>query len=149
MSYPALINGTRHSWANIEIVLFNRPVIGITEINYNQKQEKEDFFGAGNNPVHRGRGNKMATASIKMYKYEVDALNAAAKAAAGNPGADITDIAAFNIAVVYKPAGSDILRTDVLHNVEFTELDAAFKQGDRMLEINLPLIVSHIEYNRI
>lgn len=142
---PPLINGTRHSWGQIALVLFGRPVIGITEINYTQTKEKEDFFGAGTSPVHRGQGQKKATASIKLYKYEVDAIMAAAKAAAGI-NADLTDIAPFDIAVTYTPVGSDLVKTDVIKNCEFTEQSVATKAGDRMIEVNLPLITSHINY---
>lgn len=137
------INGTRHSWASIEITLFGRIVTGITGIDYSQEQEKEDFYGQGSNPVHRGKGNKKATANLKLYKYEVDAILSAAGA-----GKDLTDIDKFNIAVTYLPTGADTLVTDVINNAEFTKDTRSMKSGDKMIEVDLPLICSHITYNK-
>lgn len=141
MSTP-LINGTRHGWSNIEITLFGRIVTGITSIKYDKEVEKENFYGAGSEPVHRGRGNKKSTASIKLYKYEVDAILDSI------PGRDLTDIAPFNIAVVFKPDGADKLRRDILLDCEFTKSGIDVKQGDKMIEVDLPLIISGVKYNQ-
>jgi hypothetical protein len=143
MSTIPLVNGTRHGWANIEVTLFGRTLTGITNIKYEQEQEKENYYGAGNQPQHRGRGNKKATASIKLYKYEVDAILDTI------PGKDLTDIAPFNIAVIFKPEGSDRLRKDIIHDAEFTKSGYDMKQGDKMLEVELPLIISYVEFNRL
>ena len=49
-----LINGVNYSWSNIKFNLFGVPVVGITEINYTRKQNKENQYGAGVEPVSRG-----------------------------------------------------------------------------------------------
>lgn len=138
MSTP-LINGVRHSWASIDFNLFGRTITGITEIKYSQEQEKEDFYGAGNQPVHRGRGNKKATASIKLHAYEINAIQASLPA-----GKSLLDIAPFDISVVYTAQGSDQVKEVVIHNCEFTKEEYAMKQGDKNIEVDMPLITSHI-----
>lgn len=136
-----LINGTRHSWASIEITLFNRLITGITEIKYEKEREYEDQYGAGDQPVHRGIGNtKYTGASIKLYKYEIDAIEEELPA-----GKDITDIAPFSIKVVFRPEGSDKIRVETLKNVQITKRGFASKQGDKMIEIEVPIIYAGLK----
>lgn len=134
-----LINGVRHSWASISIVLFGKPVLGITEVKYSQEQEKEDIYGAGNQPIHRGRGNKKATASIKLKAYELNAIQQSLPR-----GKSLLDITAFDISVVFTPEGSDTVKEVIVHNCEFIKEEYAIKQGDKDIEVDLPLITSHI-----
>jgi hypothetical protein len=134
-----LINGVRHSWAEIRVNLFGRPVLGITEVKYSIEQEKEDFYGAGNQPVHRGRGNKKATASLKLKAYELDAIQKNLPV-----GFTLLDVPAFDISIVYLPTGSDLVKEVVIHNCEFTKEEYAIKQGDKDIESDVPLITSHI-----
>jgi hypothetical protein len=138
-----LINGTRHSFASIELVLFGITITGFTAISYKVKQAKTNEYGAGNEPVHRGLGNKEYEASITLMKYEVDRILRALPA-----GQTLLDIAPFNIAVVYKPQGSDLLITDVLQNCEFTEMGVDTKQGDTKIEVPLPLLPGSILFNK-
>lgn len=143
VNQPPLINGTRHSFGSIEMVLFGITITGFSAISYKAKQTKENVYGAGNEPVHRGLGNKEYEASITLYKYEVDRILRALQ-----PGQSLLDIAPFNIAVVYKPTGSDLLITDVLQNCEFTEQGIDTKQGDTKIEIPLPLLPGSILFNK-
>ena len=53
-----LINGINYSWANVKVILFGVPVVGITKIEYKTKQKKENQYGAGYEPISRGYGNK-------------------------------------------------------------------------------------------
>ena len=43
MSNP-LINGVNYSWANVKLVLFGVPVVGITNIEYKRTQKKENNY---------------------------------------------------------------------------------------------------------
>lgn len=53
-----LVNGVNWSWANLNNIAFGVPVIGILAINYKIKQNKENNYGVGNEPISRGYGNK-------------------------------------------------------------------------------------------
>lgn len=142
MSAP-LVNGTRHSWSSIELVLFGITITGITAISYKKKSNKTNEYGAGSEPVHRGKGNNEYEASITLMKYEVDRIHAALPA-----GSSLGDIAPFNIAVVYKPEGNDTLKTDIIQNCEFLEQGIDTKQGDTKVEVQLPLLPGGILFNK-
>lgn len=137
-----LINGKRHSWSNIAVNILGRSVTGITGVKYEDTRKKENHYGAGSNPVHRGLGNKESKASITLTKYEVEALQKIA------PKGDITMIPAFDIPVIYLPDGSDTLVTDVIRNAEFTSNKRDIKQGDTKIEAEYELIISHIDWQK-
>lgn len=135
-----LINGVRHGWASLAINILGRTVTGIDSVAYESMRKKENHFGAGSNPVHRGSGNNESKATIGLYKYEVEALQAIA------PGGDITKLPMFDIPVVYLPEGADSLKTDVIRNAEFTANKRDMKQGDTKIGTTYDLIVSHIDW---
>jgi hypothetical protein len=137
MSTP-LINGINYSWANISLVLFGVPVVGITKIDYNRKQKKENNYGAGSQPVSRGYGNYEYDGKIEMYLDEWKRIIAA------SPQGDPLLIAPFNIEVVY--SGRGILASkDTLRAVEFMEDPLSASQGDTKLMVSIPLIIGSID----
>ena len=51
------INGIQHSFSSIRCNILGRTVIGFTKIDYDDKVNLENFYGAGNQVVGRGVGN--------------------------------------------------------------------------------------------
>jgi hypothetical protein len=135
----ALINGVNYSWSNVTVVLFGVPIIGITEINYNSKQKKENNYGIGVEPISRGYGNKEYDGSIKLYLDEwIGIVNA-------SPMKDPTQIAPFDIQIVY--GGSRVTsKVDIIHMAEFLENPLKSAQGDGKIEVTIPLIIGGISY---
>ncbi len=140
-SQTPLINGTRHSWASIEIEILGRTVQGVTAISYSETQNKENIYGAGKYPVARGRGNYEATASVTLLGFEVDAIQRAVGAQK-----HLSDIETFDIVVAYLPDGQDALVTHTLRNCEFKDNKREMSQGDSSVSVALELIVSHIDW---
>jgi len=140
MSQP-LINGVRHSWGSIKIMFLGREVTGISEVSYKDSTKKENHYGAGTMPVSRGRGQYSAEASIKLDKYEVEAIQNAI------PGKRIQEIDLFDVVVSYIPEGSDDLIVDVIRNCEFLDNSRDVKSGDTNIGVALPLIISHIDWH--
>ena len=140
MAQP-FINGVRHSWGSIQIMLLGRLVTGISEVMYKDSQAKENHYGAGNMPVSRGNGQYKAEASIKLDKYEVEAIQAAIG------GKRIQEIDPFDIIVTYMPEGQDELVTDIIRNCEFTANERTTKSGDTTIGVPIPLITSHIQWH--
>lgn len=136
-----LINGIRHSWASIRVNLLGRTVTGITAIKYDDKVEKVNNYGAGNMPVSRGYGKYEASASITLHHYEIDAIQRAL-----GIGKRIQDIPPFEITVSYLADNTDQIVTHVLRNCEFTSNKREVKTGDTVIEVELELILSHIEW---
>lgn len=136
-----LINGKTYSWGDIALVIFGKKIAGIVGVNYDQEQEKENIYGAGNKPVARGYGNKKFTASITLLSEEVSALEAAVS------NGDLTDIPPFDVVVSYMNDQRAVV-THVLKNAEFTKDSRTGKQNDTKMEIELPLIISHIQWKQ-
>jgi hypothetical protein len=135
----ALINGINYSWASIKVVLFGVPVVGITKISYNEKQKKENNYGAGSQPVSRGYGNIEYEASIEMYMDEWKRIVAA------SPNRKPLAIEPFNIQVLYGVNAINPDQKDVLKACEFTENPLDASQGDTKLMVTIPLIIAGIE----
>ena len=133
-----IINGINYSWANISLVLFGVPVVGITKIDYKRKQKKENNYGAGPYPVSRGYGNYEYEGTIELYTDEWKRIIAAA------PGRDPLSIAPFEIQVTFAGRGLTAEK-DVLRSVEFMEDPLAANQGDAKLMVSIPLIIAQID----
>lgn len=135
-----LINGVNYSWANVTLVLFGVPVVGIVSIEYNRKQAKENNYGAGHEPISRGRGNVSYEGSIELYTEEWRAIIAAA------PNKDPLRVAPFDIPVTFGGDGVDFT-SDTLKFVEFMEDPLSTKQGDTSIKVKIPLIIGSIQHN--
>lgn len=137
MNVP-LINGINYSWASVSLILFGVPVAGITKINYNRKQKKENNYGAGPYPVSRGYGNYEYDGSIELYIDEWKRIIAAA------PNRDPLQIPPFDIQVIFQGTGLTPDK-DVLRSVEFMEDPLATSQGDTKITITIPLLIAQID----
>ncbi len=133
-----IINGINYSWANISLVLFGVPVVGITKIEYKRKQTKENNYGFGSQPVSRGYGNFEYEGSLELYLDEWKRIIAAA------PNKDPLLIPPFDIQVVYAGRGI-VVERDVLKSVEFMEDTFTANSGDTKLMVTIPLIIGLIE----
>lgn len=138
-NYTPLINGRAYDWASIAVQLLGQTILGITAVSYKYRQEKVNNFGAGVNPVSRGYGKREPEGSITLEMKEVERIQAAVPA-----GGSILDIPPFTIAISYVNA-SNMLVTHTLHNCEFLENGRELKTGDTNIEVELPLVLSHIE----
>ena len=56
MAYPLvqLINGKSYEWADIVVNVLGLPIVGITAIDYEEKQGMENIYGAGRFTVSSG-----------------------------------------------------------------------------------------------
>ena len=133
------VNGRAYDWASIKLQLLKQTVAGVTAISYSVKQEKVNNYGAGVNPISRGLGKREPNASITLEMKEVERIMAALP-----PGGSLLDIPPFPIVVSYVNP-SNALITHTLHHCEFTENKREIKTGDTSIEVELPLILSHIE----
>lgn len=137
MSTP-IINGINYSWANVSLILFSTPVIGITEIDYKSKMDKKNNYGAGQQPVSRGYGNYEHDGSITLYLDTWKGIIASA------PGRDPLLIAPFDIPVTF--SGNGVLTTkDVLRACEFMENPFTGKSGDNKFTVKIPLVIGSID----
>lgn len=135
-----LINGMLYSWADVVVAINGVPVTGITAINYGDKQDVKNLYGAGRYPVGRSKGRIEPSGNITLYQEEVEAIQRQA------PNGRIQDIAPFDIIVTYIP-DSGIVTTDIIRNCQFSENKREWKEGDTGQLVQLELLPSHIDWN--
>ena len=129
-------NSREYEWSDVSVVAAGRMITGIRGVSYTSSQEKEALYGKGNKPRGIQHGNYAYDGKLSLLQSELDALQTACK----NAGTSILEVR-LNLVVVYgNPSKGDILHTDVLENVEFTEVGKAMKQGDKFMEVELPFI---------
>lgn len=128
-----MFNSREYEWSDVNVVTAGRPVTGIRGVKYSSKQEKEVLHAKGNKPHSIQRGNKTYDGELTVTQSEYEALRAAG-------GGDILDIS-IDIVVAYgNPSKGDVITTDLLMGVEFTEDNTEWKQGDKFQEKSLPFI---------
>lgn len=128
-------NSKQYAWSSVKLFMFGRFITGLRGIEYGVKKEKEPVYGAGDEPLSLQPGNKSYEGSLTLLQSELEAISAAAKKLGF---ADVTDLPGFTITVSYGNAGQAI-STDTLKGVEFTEEKKGMKQGDKFMEIDLPI----------
>ena len=140
-----LVNGVNYSWANVKLILFGIPVVGITKISYTRKQVKDNNYGYGSEPVSRGYGRIEYEASIELYRDEWVRIIAAA-------GGDVLNIGMFDIQVLFgtipgQQAGVVIPHQDTLHNCEFLDDPLETNEGDTKILCKIPMKIAGVEHN--
>jgi hypothetical protein len=138
MDFTPLINGREYGWGDISVNISATSVTGIKAIKYEEDQEKENIYGAGRNPVSRGYGRIKTTGSITLLSATVFAMQAVA------PKGKLHNIAPFPIVVSYQPETGPIVK-HILKNCEFKKTTFDWKEGDMSKDIELELVISHIE----
>jgi hypothetical protein len=136
-----LINGVEPAWGNLTVNIAGVPLVAITAIDYDENQNIENHFGAGQTPISRGYGNIEATGKLTLLMSEVEAIRAS------SVSGRLQDIAPFDIIVSYVPQGSTSIITHKLRNCQFKNNPVTQSQGATKTEVNLDLIISHIEWN--
>lgn len=127
-------NTKQYQWSDVTVMIGGRDIKGIRGVKYTAKQEKEAVYAKGDKPFAIQRGNKMYEGEISVLQSELETLIAA------SPTGDINDLS-FNILVEYgDPAKGNVSIKDELQFCEFTEAAHEVKQGDKFMEITLPII---------
>ena len=138
MDITPLINGFEYGWANIVVNVGGMQVTGIKAIKYEEEQDKENIYGAGRNPVARGYGRVKTTGSITLLASSVLSMMSNA------PGGKLYNIAPFPITVAYQPPTGAMVK-HTLKNCEFKKSAFDWKEGDMSKDVELELVISHID----
>lgn len=128
-----MVNTREYEWSDVTVVLAGRLVTGLRGVKYSAKQEKELLHAKGNKPHSIQRGNKTYDGEITLLQSEYEALKKAS-------GGDILDASMDIVAAYGNPNAGDVITTDLLIGVEFTEDNTEWKQGDKFQEKTLPFI---------
>lgn len=128
-----MFNSRQYEFADITIFLGNRDVTGIRSIKYTEKQEKEPVYGKGNMPLSIQKGNKSFEGEIGMLQSELEALEVAG-------GGSVLDLELSAVINYGNPTKGDMVKTDSLIGIQFTEAARELKQGDKFMEVTLPIV---------
>lgn len=128
-----MVNTREYEWSDVTVVMAGRLITGLRGVKYSAKQEKELLHAKGNKPHSIQRGNKTYDGEITLLQSEYEALKQAC-------GGDILDAIVDVVAAYGNPSAGDVVTTDVLVGVEFTEDNTEWKQGDKFQEKTLPFL---------
>lgn len=134
-----MFNSREYEWSDVTVVLAGRDVTGIRGISYSPAQEKEALYAKGNKPHSIQRGNKSYSGSVRLLQSELLALQAAA--------GDVLDIVTDIVVAYGNPSKGDVIHTDLVRGVSFTEVPQAINQNDKFMEIEIPFVALDIVNN--
>ena len=135
-----LINGILYGWANVQVTIQGVPLTGITAVEYDDKQEVVNKYGAGRHPVGRGLGRITPSAKLTLYLEEVVALQAK------SPTGRLQDLGMFDVLVGYLHPTTGLITYDKIRNCHFSDNSRKVKEGDTDIPVDLELVPSHIEW---
>lgn len=129
-----MFNSREYEWADVSLVVGGKLISGARGIKYSEKQEKELLYGKGNLPLSIQKGNISYEGELTVTQSELETMTASAK------GKSILNLQLDIIISYGNPSNGDMLVTDVLQGVQFTEDSKELKQGDKNMEVSLPFI---------
>lgn len=123
-----------YEFADITLVLGGKDITGVRSVKYTVKQEKEPVYGKGNEPIKIQKKNKSYEGEFGVLQSELETL------IANSVSGSILDLQLDAVVCFGNPVNGDVLITDMLQGIQFTEETKEGKQGDPFLEIKLPFI---------
>ncbi len=129
-----MFDSREYEFADITLVLGGKDITGVRGIKYTAKQEKELVYGKGNEPLKIQKGNRSYEGEINLLQSEYESLVAA------SDDGSVLSLQLDAVVCYGNPLKGDVLITDILQGVQFTEEGKEFKQGDKFAEIKLPFI---------
>ena len=123
-----------YEWNDTTVMIGTRTITGIRGVKYSTKQDKQPIYGKGNEPYAIQKGNKSHEGELTVNMSELIALQSESKSGS------ILDLQ-VDVTVCYgNPSQGDVMHTDKLMGVQFTEEPNEMKQGDDHSEHTLPFI---------
>ncbi len=133
--------GRMTGWTSLTVNGLGRDIEAFTEFDYGDKRDKENIYGAGDEVIGRGYGNRSGKASITLSFEEQVALQRSLP-----KGKGFVDIEPFDFLAEYEYQGG--YYRDVIKDVEFTGRSVAVKQGDKTIASKFELIISKVLWNQ-
>lgn len=134
-----MFNSREYEWADVTLMLGGKDITGVRSIKYSTKQEKETVYGKGNEPIAIQKGNKSYEGEIVVLQSELETLRLQDK------DNSILNLQLDAVVCYGNPLNGDVLITDVIQGIQFTEEPKDIKQGDKFTEHSLPFIALRIK----
>lgn len=124
------------------VSMFGRTVAA-DKISYKVKQDKKNHYVMGSaKPYSKLRKTKEYEGSVTFPQSEFEAIQRNLPA-----GKDITDIAQFDVVVMFIDSDTGVAITDILKDCEFTEAGKEMGNDSEMMQITCPLSIGNIQFN--
>lgn len=123
-----------YEWNDVTILIGTRIIGGARGVKYSEKQDKQPIYGKGNLPYAIQKGNKSFEGELTVAMSELIALKGESKSGS------ILDLQVDMTVCYGNPTQGDVMHTDKLMGVQFTEEPQEIKQGDLNSEHTLPFI---------
>lgn len=128
-----MFNSREYEFADMTVMVGGKDTVGLRGLKYSAKQEKEFLYGKGNEPIAIQKGNKSYEGELTILPSELETLRL-------NGNGTILGLQVDIVVVYGNPLQGDVMVTDVLQGVQFTDEPKEYKQGDKFAEITLPFI---------
>lgn len=128
-----MFNSRQYEWADVTLFLGGRDITGIRSIKYTEKMEREAVYGKGRNPHSIQTGNVSYEGEISLLQSEYEALVLSGKGSI--MGLSLDAVVAYG-----NPLNGDVVLTDKVIGIRFTESSKEIKQGDKFMEMKLPFV---------
>lgn len=135
-----MFNTREYQWSDLTLVLGGKDITGFRGLSYTEKQEKEAIYGKGSEPHSIQRGNKSYEGELTILQSELESLTKNA------PNKDIMSLNLDAVVCYGDPRNGDMMITDILQGLEFTEVPKTLNQGDKNMEIKIPFIFTRIKH---
>jgi hypothetical protein len=130
----------QYAWSDYRVFIGGRFVTGIRGFKYGTTHDKEPIYAEGNKPHSMGRGNIGYKCELKCLQSELEAIIISA---GGSP----TELAPFTVVHSYARKSGGTVVTDIVVDVEFTDIEKAMDQGAKFMEVSLPCVCMDVIYN--
>lgn len=137
------INGKEYAWGDIKIIMWGRPVVEATAIDYKLGKEKTTLYAAGRDAKGIQHGKRSASGTLTILQSALIAMNRAAREKGYK---DILD-PEVDIQIAYIPEDSQAVSIDRIVGASFSEIPNGMKAGDLNSEHALPFVALDIEYD--
>lgn len=129
----------QYAWSDVSVQIGARIVTGLRGIKYGEKQEMEYLYGASNRPIAIAEGNIAYDGEVKLLQNELELLIEQA------PGGRLQALRDVQIVVTYNQG--QVLVTDIIGAIRFTEVEKMFEQGAKFMEVTLPIMFLTLKLN--
>lgn len=134
----ATYSSKQYAWCDITIALGGRIIEGVTSVEYTEKKEKDYLYGRGCKPLAIVGGNRSHDGKISIWQSELEAMTR------DSSNKDLLT-KEFDIIIAYVPSDGGQIVTDILKNVQFTEIKKGMNQGDKNMIVELPILFTDIK----
>lgn len=127
-----VFDSKQFQYKDIKMTIDGEEIVGFTSVRFKPSRDKEYLRGRGDQPHEIQHGNLEYEGEVGLWQSTVEQLMAK------SPGGDIT-LFRGELIVMFAQTETDKISGYRLTAMEFDEADMGMSQGDKSMEIKLPI----------